>query len=227
MVDLVAAPGTALLLDAAGTLVRPAAPIADTYARIGRHHGVDVDAEFVAKRLAAAMQAAKPLRRADPDWRPYWAEVVLESTGSDAPSYLDALVSYFRTPAAWDLADGVAACCEAVRDRGMRVAVVSNWDLGLRPLLTSMGVLSWIDALVVSAEEGIEKPDPRIFQRACARLGVEPRRALHVGDSPSADVVGARAAGCAALLFPQEVENFHELRRILVPDGAPEPVLDH
>nr|MCH9684566.1 HAD-IA family hydrolase [Deltaproteobacteria bacterium] len=69
----------------------------------------------------------------------------------------------------------------------------------------------------ISAEVGVEKPDPRIFARACERVGVEPAAALHVGDDAGDDVGGARGAGCAVLRWPDEVGSFAALARRLLP----------
>src|SRR5690606_33437145 len=97
------------------------------------------------------------------------------------------------------------------------VAVVSNWDVRLRSTLDALGVLRWIDAAIISAEVGVEKPRPGIFHRACERLAVDPARALHVGDDPQDDVRGATKAGCQALLWPREVGSFAALARRLLP----------
>jgi FMN phosphatase YigB (HAD superfamily) len=68
---------------------------------------------------------------------------------------------------------------------------VSNWDIGLHGYLRDLG----LDLPVVtSAEVGVAKPDPRIFERAFAVLGT--RAVVHIGDS-AADEEGARAAGIA------------------------------
>lgn len=206
-----AGPGTALLLDAAGTLLHPAVPVAETYARLARAHGARVEVEEVAARFPQAMKQAAELRRGAPDWRPFWRVVVERSTGSDDPALLDALIDHFRHGAAWRLAEGAEACCRRVRAAGMKVAVVSNWDRGLRPLLAELGVRAWVDALAISAELGVEKPDPAIFAAACEALGVAPARAVHLGNDPDEDVAGARAAGCAALLLGRDLANFDEL----------------
>jgi len=210
-----ARPGAALLLDAAGTLLRPAEPVAETYARHARAHGIAIDAATIAARFAPAFREATPLRRGAADWRPFWRAVVQGCTGCDDSELLDALIRHFAEPRAWTIAPGAADCCASVRARGMKVAVVSNWDHHLRPLLTGLGVSAWIDLLVVSAEEGLEKPDAAMFERACARLGVTPREAVHVGDDPVADLAGAQAAGCAALLIGRDVADFPALARML------------
>lgn len=213
-----ARPGTALLLDAANTLLRPAEPVAQTYARHAQAHGIDIDARTIAGRFASAMTEAAPLRRGAADWRPFWQRVVQRCIGSDDAELLDALIHHFAQPHAWTVAPGAEPCCASVRARGMKVAVVSNWDHHLRPLLSGLGVSAWIDLLVVSAEEGIEKPDVAMFERACVRLDVRPSEALHVGDDPVADIAGAKAAGCAALRIGEDVADFAALARML--DGG-------
>lgn len=214
--DLRAAPDTALLLDAAGTLLRPAESVVRTYARFADRFGSAATEASIAAALPTIMQRARPLRALRPDWRPYWAEVVERCTGCADPALLDALLEYFGRADAWEVTVGARACALAVAERGMKVAVVSNWDLRLRGTLQDLGVLEWIDVAVISAEVGVEKPLPGIFARACARLEVEPAAALHVGDDAGDDVAGARAAGCAALHWPREVGSFAALARRLL-----------
>ena len=79
-----------------------------------------------------------------------------------------------------------------LRRRGLAVAIVSNWDIGLREHLAGLGLGELV--VVTSAEAGAPKPQPDVFLRALELLRVRPERALHVGDS-DADEAGARAAG--------------------------------
>jgi len=86
---------------------------------------------------------------------------------------------------------GAAEAVERLRSRGLAIAVVSNWDISLHERLAPLDV-----PIATSAEAGASKPDAAVFRLALARLGVTPRRVLHVGDS-DADEEGARAAGIA------------------------------
>ncbi len=205
----------ALLLDAAGTLLSPAEPVAATYARHAAVYGGTRDLAQIGASLVEVMGRAAPLRAGAPDWRPYWARVVEVSTGVGDPALLDGLVEHFRHARAWRVAPGAEALCRTLRAKGLRLGLVSNWDHNLRALLGELGLDTCFDELVISAEEGIEKPAPEIFHRACARLAVDPGATLHVGDSRRADVEGARAAGCAALWFGHEVEDFAALATLL------------
>jgi putative hydrolase of the HAD superfamily len=89
---------------------------------------------------------------------------------------------------------GARAACRALAGAGLRLAVVSNWDVALGEHLDRLGLGSLVDAIVTSADAGAPKPSPAIFELALARLGVAAGQAVHVGDAIS-DEAGARAAG--------------------------------
>ena len=83
---------------------------------------------------------------------------------------------------------------ERLRSYGLSLAVVANWDFGIHEHLRNVGLYDYFTTVVSSAELGTKKPDPRPFLVALERLGVEPSRALHIGDD-AADEQGAAAAG--------------------------------
>lgn len=88
----------------------------------------------------------------------------------------------------------------ALKDRGIRTAVITNGPSGLqRSKLMAVDLAEGFDAVIVSGEVGIKKPDAEIFALAVERLGVWPEEALHVGDNQVADVTGARGAGLTAV----------------------------
>ena len=86
--------------------------------------------------------------------------------------------------------------------RHARIGVVSNNLLSeQREKIEQCALDTHIDALIVSEETGVSKPDPRIFEIALAQLGAAPDEALMIGDSWTADIEGARAAGIPAIWF--------------------------
>lgn len=97
--------------------------------------------------------------------------------------------------------DGLASALRRARDRGVRVAVISNSEGRLERLFDQVGLLGSFDVVVDSGVVGVEKPDPRIFQVALDRFGIAPGRALHLGDMFATDVLGARAAGLRVALI--------------------------
>jgi putative hydrolase of the HAD superfamily len=92
--------------------------------------------------------------------------------------------------------DGAAAALARLRDAGLALACVSNWDISLAGHLEQAGLAGFFATIVSSAEAGAAKPDPGVFRLALERLGVNAGRALHVGDG-DVDCDGAAAAGLA------------------------------
>jgi putative hydrolase of the HAD superfamily len=198
-----------LLLDAGGVLVRP-------------------NFERVAEALGSRGIAAEPgaLRAADARCRRELDRPPAKGTATDEErgwQYFNSVLSHAgiarsaATDAAlvelkawhdrhclWDsVLEGVGPALERLHDAGLRLAVVSNSNGTVRQLLTRLGFLELFAVVVDSAEEGVEKPDPRIFQTALERAGAAPGEALHVGDLYHVDVVGARAAGLRAVLVDE------------------------
>jgi FMN phosphatase YigB (HAD superfamily) len=93
------------------------------------------------------------------------------------------------------------AVLDGFRRRGLRLAVVSNSNGTVADVLRLVGLAGYLDAVMDSGVVGAEKPQPRIFAAAAAALDVRPEEAVHIGDLYSVDVVGARAAGCGAILL--------------------------
>lgn len=90
------------------------------------------------------------------------------------------------------------------RADGLRLVVVSNWDVSLHEVLEATGLRPLLDGVVVSAEEQLAKPDARLFARGLAVAEVEPAEAWHVGDTYEEDVAGARAAGIEPVLVVRD-----------------------
>ena len=92
----------------------------------------------------------------------------------------------------------------SLRDRGLRLVVVSNWDCSLGSVLERCGLAELLDGAVSSAEAGARKPDPAIFEPALELAGAEASEALHVGDTDEEDRAGAEAAGIRVLLISRD-----------------------
>ncbi|MFI6007724.1 HAD family hydrolase [Streptomyces sp. NPDC051243] len=129
----------------------------------------------------------------------------------------DLLYDRHMTPAAWVPYPDTAEVLRTLRERGVRVGVVSNIGWDLRPVFREHGLDRYVDAYVLSFEHGIQKPDARLFAAACAALDVDPRDVVMVGDDRRADG-GAAALGCAVHF----VDHLPAPQR---PDGL-RPVLD-
>jgi putative hydrolase of the HAD superfamily len=192
-----------VLLDALGTLVeleRPWPHLVDELAA----RGVVVGDEDARAAMLAEMAYYRAHHDEAGDWaglvdlRRRCAAVVQERLGTSLPldDVLDALLSAIRFRPYPEVAGTLAR----LRAQGARLAVVSNWDVSLHDVLERTGLRRLVDAVVISAELGVAKPDPAIFRAALERLGADAAGAVHVGDSLEADVAGARAAGLEAVL---------------------------
>jgi len=96
--------------------------------------------------------------------------------------------------------DDVAGILDSAAAHGVKTAVVTNGASDTqREKLRILGLLDRFDALIVSADTGVAKPDPAIFERALGEVGVPAASAVHVGDSLRSDVGGALAAGVGAI----------------------------
>jgi len=90
---------------------------------------------------------------------------------------------------------------EALLRAGIRLAVISNADGRVESAIIASGIREHFEFVMDSELEGVAKPDPEIFLRACARLGLEPSECLYIGDLYPVDVLGARNAGLHAVLL--------------------------
>ena len=136
------------------------------------------------------------------------------------------LAAHFRDPGSWAVFEDVAPTLDLLEARGLLLAVVSNWDSHLPELLEGLGLARRFGAVLVSAIEETGKPDPEIFHRACARLGVAPEGALHVGDSLKEDYEGAQSAGLEALLLDREERHPEVADRIVSLEEIPRRLLE-
>jgi len=118
--------------------------------------------------------------------------------------------------------EGATGVLAALTAMGLRLACVSNSDGRAEEHLVRFDLRAPLEFVIDSHIVGIEKPDPRIFARALERLGVEPGRALYVGDLRSVDERGARAAGMHfVLLDPYGTYAHHDTDSIPALDRLP------
>lgn len=201
----------AVLFDAGATLLYTDPPVEEVYARVFADDGARFSHEQLRDALAKTwieVQAEKPRDRyggvrGEPKfWRDFLRRVRrLLDGGPLSEEAFGRLVRHFRESSSWAIYPDVIPTLDALAGRGLRLAVVSNWDSFLPRLLELRGLSAFFHTVSVSAIEGTGKPEPEIFRRTCERLGVAAADALHVGDSLREDYEGARAAGLEALLL--------------------------
>ncbi len=199
----------AILLDALGTLLELTPPAPRLKSELGRRYGVVVSEEEAGAAMRAEIayyrlhldggrdpvtlaalreRCAAELRGALPD--------AVRAQLPPPNQMVDALLAALR----FGVFPDVAPALEAYRGRGIRLVVVSNWDVSLHAVLADVGLSPLLDGILTAAEAGSSKPAPAIFAQALRLAGVTPAEAIHVGDSVDEDVAGARAAGIEPVL---------------------------
>ena len=194
----------AVTLDAFETLLFMADPIAGLRAALRELHDLDVDAPRCAAAMASEMRhyAVASARARDAASLTavrrecggvLAAALALPGIDDVAGAHLlERAVVFAPYPDARETLDRLVGA-------GLRVGVVSNWDVSLHAELARCGLAAGIEVVVTSAECGHRKPDAAIYHEALRRLDVAAGRALHVGDSAEGDVDGARSAGMHAI----------------------------
>lgn len=107
----------------------------------------------------------------------------------------------FARRSAWYVYPDVLPALGALKDAGVRLCVISNFVWGAPELIHDLELSSHFEHMVISARVGFQKPNPGIFQHALDIMKIAPERAMHVGDSYRADIVGARRLGINAVLI--------------------------
>lgn len=204
-----------LLLDAMGTLIGLRASVGATYTAVAAEHGIDVAPAAIDGAFPGVLRQAPPLAFPGLDGdrlleaeRGWWGEridAVLAAAGAVEPgtsalmALHHALFDRFADPFLWRVYPDVRAALHRWHGAGLRLAVVSNFDRRLPPLLEGLGLADLFETIVVSSSAGAAKPSPEPFRIALECLGLGATEVWHVGDSPE-DGAGARAAGVRCLL---------------------------
>lgn len=203
-----------MLFDAVGTLVRLREPVGETYARHFRAAGAALPASLVEDAFRRVLRGMPPMvfpgaaDAAVPELeRAWWRELVRRTLRAadgtarlaDFDACFDALFRHYAGAAAFDAAPGAAAALDALAARGLRLAVLSNFDHRLPGLLESLGLSGRFERIVLPGAARAAKPDPAIFHFALAALGLPAASAVYVGDDPDDDHAAARAAGLEAV----------------------------
>jgi len=202
----------AVTFDVGGTLIRPWPSVGHVYCDAAARRGHDnLDPDLINKQFIAAWRAKKHFDHS----QAAWLELVQKAFAglldeASVQELFDDLYVHFAAPEAWRVFDDVYPTLDKLRNHGLKLGLISNWDERLRPLLTELQLTPYFDPIVISVEAGSTKPSSGIFVRAVSLLAIPSHSILHVGDSLSEDVVGARSAGLQGLLLDRKASGARE-----------------
>ncbi|HSI85299.1 MAG: HAD family hydrolase [Candidatus Methylacidiphilales bacterium] len=201
----------AVVLDASGTLLYPTRPIGDIYAETALRHGATLDR---AALQAGFVRAFRQLIHREPGTIPsdgcdrvWWRQVVKLSVAecalpTDFPfeAYFEELYLVFAQPEIWALYDDVLPALQKLQAAGITLALLSNWDWRLNPLIDGLGLGEYLpkERRFISAERGAQKPHDAIYALVEKELALPAADILLAGDEPDYDVTPAQARGWQA-----------------------------
>jgi putative hydrolase of the HAD superfamily len=210
----------AVFFDAAGTLFEPREPVGRTYARLARDFGLEAPDDAVTASFRRAFGAAPglafgpglgpdELRRLERGW---WRSRVAETFAPlgkfpDFDAYFDALFAHFADPAHWIADFEAAPMLQRLKNNGLKLGVISNFDYRLYRILDGLDLTRHFDSITISSEAGHAKPQREVYDAALARAGVSARDSMHIGDSEHLDFAPAAAIGIAAVLIDRELRQ--------------------
>lgn len=168
-------------------------------------------------------------------WENWWRRLiaqVLQSSGSklgarDTKLVADHLIDRFETSECWNKAPMANELIDAIRASGQSVGIISNFDPRLKFLVENVG-LPKFDFILASYEVGATKPNPQIFDlalRMCPHGRISAGEALHVGNTPTLDYVGALEAGWSAALISNGKRDW-EANETVAPEHVFESLAD-
>lgn len=228
-----------VVLDAAGTLLDVAGSVGESYAEEARASGAELDPRALEHGFARAMRVAPPLafghlppaerRIAARVWWRAVAGEAIAATG-DLPTdfafdaFFDRAWERFSRPEAWHVHEDVRPTLRALRADGFPLAVFSNWDDRLEPLLSRLGLAGYFCRVLVSSELPAAKPARAAFDAVIDRLAnVEMTLPpVMIGDRLDHDAVAAIEAGWTGVWLdregrgtaPEGVRAVHDLREL-------------
>ena len=203
-------PPSAVLLDALGTLVELEPPAPQLRAGLARELGIEISLAEAQRAIEAeiAFYRAHLDEGSDPASLASLRRACGEALRRGLPRSValgraspDAVTSVLLASLHFRAFPDVRPALERLRERSVRLVVVSNWDVSLHEVLARLELAPMLDAVLTSAEAAARKPAREIFEQALGLAGVDPGHAVHLGDSMAEDVEGARAAGITPILM--------------------------
>jgi putative hydrolase of the HAD superfamily len=207
----------AVFLDVGWTLLYPRESLWEIFAAVSTEAGAEISAAEIEgfvhslthrsrDRAIAQLESGARYSDSDEEFVALFhalGQLVYRRAGvpGDYDSFAAGFFERFWKAENWAIFPEVFDALEELRRRGVRLAALSNAGSDLVAFLDALGLYKWFDFAVVSAIEGVKKPDRRIFERALERASVEAHEAIHVGDMFLEDVLGARRAGLRPLLM--------------------------
>ncbi|MGE5655823.1 MAG: HAD-IA family hydrolase [Actinomycetota bacterium] len=223
-----------IFLDAVGTLFGVKESVGTAYAKIARNFEVEVSPEIVNQAFIKSFFSATPmafpgvdaLRIPEKEFE-WWQKIAVQTFQtvgafeqfSDFNQFFRELYDYFTTAEPWFVYEDVKPTLAKWQNQGLELAVLSNFDSRLYPVLKSLDLAQFFSSITISTEVGAAKPEAQIFTAALQKHHCTLVEAWHIGDSLKADYQGAKALGMKAIWLNREPEEETAWRSLAIPES--------
>jgi HAD superfamily hydrolase (TIGR01662 family) len=192
-------------------------------------HGVDVDASFFDRAVAAASKLLEPQAEGgvyNPEIFVQYTQRIIEGMGGSGPGVERAARDIYDQWSAcrhFELYEEVPEVLRALHATGLKIGLISNTQRSLTAFQTHFELEGLFDVALSSFDHGYMKPHPSIFETALRHVEARADEAMMVGDSLPADIEGARRLGMRAVLVsrsgnpppcPPDVPVIQSLRQL-------------
>ena len=213
--------------DATNTLFAPNPSVGRIYTLVSSDFGIDADEHKITDAFHDMWQETKRgsfglthgFSASDQAQKLWWfnfVKLVFKRVGVEhyPDEACEALYDTFSHASAWKLFPETLDVLDELVGRGHTLAIVSNFDSRLRGICEELGVLDYIQHVIISSEVGTEKPEKAIFGKVLKATRTKPERAVHVGDDKDDDYDGARNAGMHSILVDRRKHHNDGVLRI-------------
>ena len=212
----------AIIFDLGGTLIYFEGSWPEVMAEAGmelhcslREAGLDLDQDAFMQEFHTQLETYYVERESD--YREYTTLYVVQKV-LQVWGYEDIQESVIReglqamyavTEGHWHVEQDAALTLKTLGDKGYRLGLISNAgdDADVQTLVDNANLRDYFDLIITSAAEGIRKPSVHIFHKMLNYWGIEPSQAAMVGDTLSADILGARKAGLYSIWIKRRADT--------------------
>lgn len=202
----------AVFFDVGGTLLKPYPSVGDIYAQHAGAFGFRGSAEELNHQFRAEwkkMGGMESLGGCDPHVeRRFWYDIVFNVFSPfgglrNFDVYFEIVYHAFTLKDSWRVFEDVleSGVLDTLKQKGVVMGVVSNWDSRLPLILENMGLGGYFKFILASTVAGSAKPDRKIFDEALRQSNVDAQDACHIGDELNADYHGASRIGIKCILI--------------------------
>lgn len=206
----------AVFFDVGFTLLAPHPSVPELVASVCAERGTPVRLDDLERHFPAAEALLRHSARERPDtwadeeaiatmWHAYFVALLTpclpDATPDEVQACAHAVDAAFERAESYRLFPDALPVLRTLKEHGLTLGVISDWGVGLGLILRRHDLVQYFDFAVISAAVRHAKPDPHLFQTALERADAIPDYALHIGDSYTLDVLGARAAGVTPVLL--------------------------